>query len=142
MTTLTTPELQQAQQALSSNRETQAALAALTTHNGDLETSFAQLWSQQHPSQTFAPDQPDRSLLKSTLTVLRQEICGSEGFRGQLDEYRKNPGNAPLLTGLIGTLSGLAIANGIPLDTPLAAIVVLYVSKVGLAIICDYTKPV
>ncbi|NJN29061.1 MAG: hypothetical protein HC824_00225 [Synechococcales cyanobacterium RM1_1_8] len=149
MTRLTPTELRQASPALTDS----IALTTLTRHNGDLETSFAALWAEQHPGQSFNLDpfdvpsrsadsnKPDRSLLQSTLTVLRQELCGDQGFRGQLDEYRKDPSSAPLLNAAIATVSGLAIANGIPLDGTLAAIVVLYIAKIGLAVICDYTKP-
>jgi divalent metal cation (Fe/Co/Zn/Cd) transporter len=56
-------------------------------------------------------------------------------------EYTKNPGSAPLLSGLIVSLVGIAGAHGLPLDPAIATIIVLYVVKIGLNIFCDYTEP-
>lgn len=75
------------------------------------------------------------------LGELRKELCGDEGFRGKVKEYTNNPGSAPLLTGLIVSLVGIAGAHGLPLDPAIATIIVLYVVKIGLNTFCEYTEP-
>ena len=82
-----------------------------------------------------------RSLWQITLKTLRNELCGDDGFRGQLKEYTKNPGSSPLLTGVIVSLVGLASANGVPIDPAIATVIVLYILKIGVNIFCDYTEP-
>jgi hypothetical protein len=71
----------------------------------------------------------------------RKELCSDDGFRGKVKEYTDNPGSAPLLTGLIVSLVGIAGANGLPLDPAIATIIVLYVVKIGLNTFCEYTEP-
>ena len=80
----------------------------------------------------------DKSLWQVTLEVLREEVCGDEGFRSQVLDYNKNPGSASLLTGAIVYLVGL---TALPIDPAIATIVVLYILKVGLNIFCAYTEP-
>ncbi|WP_446387765.1 hypothetical protein [Coleofasciculus sp. B1-GNL1-01] len=113
----------------------QDAIAVLKDHNGDIEASFEELYFQQHGS---IPDFPDKSLWEVTLNQLRQELCGDDSFRTKVQEYSKNPGSTPLLTGLIVYLVGLA---GLPLDPAIATVVVLYILKIGLNIFCQYTEP-
>ena len=43
----------------------------------------------------------DKSLLQMTFKALRNELCGDDGFRGQIKEHTRNPGSSPLLTGVI-----------------------------------------
>ncbi len=118
----------------------QEALATLGKHNGDLNTSFNKLWSERVGTpQTYDPQ--GKSLWKVTLKVLRQEVCGDEGFRGKVKEYTSNPGSAPLLAGLIVSLVGIARAHRVPLDPAITTIVVLYILKNGLNIFCEYTEP-
>ena len=76
-----------------------------------------------------------------TLNVLRQELCDDDGFRGQLQEYKKNPASSPFLSGLIVSLVGLATTSGLPIDPAIATVIVLYILKIGLNIFCDYTEP-
>ena len=78
---------------------------------------------------------------KVTLGELRKELCGDDGFRGKVKEYTNNPGSAPLLTGLIVSLSSIAVAHGLPIDPAIATIIVLYVVKIGLNTFCEYTEP-
>jgi hypothetical protein len=58
---------------------------------------------------TFQPEKTQyikgKSLWKVMLGELRKELCGDDGFRGKVKEYTNNPGSAPLLTGLIVSLS-------------------------------------
>jgi divalent metal cation (Fe/Co/Zn/Cd) transporter len=75
------------------------------------------------------------------LGELRRELCGDDGFRGKVKEYTNNPGSAPLLTGLIVSLVGIAGAHGLPIDPAIATIIVLYIVKIGLNTFCEYTEP-
>ena len=77
-------------------------------------------------------------LWQSTLKVLREEVCGDEGFRSKILDYNQNPGSASLMTGAIVYLVGLTT---LPIDPAIATIVVLYILKVGLNIFCEYTEP-
>ena len=112
----------------------QDAVAALEKHNGDLETSFRELWQEEVGE--LGPE--DESLWDVTLKVLRQEICGDDGFRTKIVDYNKNPESASLLAGAILYLVSLTT---LPINPAIATIIVLYVLKVGLNIFCEYTKP-
>jgi hypothetical protein len=135
-TQLTPDEIKAKQQLLQDYQPAQEAFAILEKYNGRLDISFDELWAEKI-GQTYDPSQP-KSLWKSTLKILREELCGSEGFRAQFQEYTKNPGSAPLLTGLIVSLTAL---SGLPLDPAISTVIVLYLLKVGLKIFCDYTEP-
>ncbi len=116
----------------------QYALDNLARHNGKVERSFEDLWIEKNGKTLMSEG---KSIWKVTLNVLRQELCGDDGFRGQLKEYTKNPGSSPLLSGLIVSLVGLATTNGLPIDPAIATVIVLYILKIGLNIFCDYTEP-
>lgn len=73
------------------------------------------LWTEKNGPPPTMKD--NKSLWQITLKALRKELCGDDGFRGQLSEYTKNPGSAPLLSGLIVSLVGIAGAHGLPLDS-------------------------
>lgn len=134
---LTTAELEARRSLLQDYLPAQEALATLEKHNGRLDAAFDELWIDKNGS----PTQYDLERLRRvTLKQLRQEVCGDEGFRTQIKEYSKNPGSAPLLTGLIVYLVGLAATGGFPLDPAIATVVVLYILKIGLNIFCDYTE--
>ncbi len=134
---LTTLDITTQQQLLQNYAPAQKAFATLEKYNGRLDLSFDELWAEQ-AGQTYDPTKP-KSLWQSTLKVLREELCGDEGFRAQFQEYTKNPGSAPLLTGLIVSLTSL---SGLPLDPAISTVIVLYLLKVGLKIFCEYTEPV
>jgi hypothetical protein len=134
---LTSAEIQATQQLLQDYAPAQQALATLSQHNGRLDTSFDFLWADKIGQTYDATNQ--KSLWESTLKVLRDELCGDKGFGSQFQEYTKNPGSAPLLTGLIVSLTTL---SGLPLDPAISTIIVLYLLKVGLKIFCEYTQPV
>jgi hypothetical protein len=138
-TQLTTTEMNTFGNMLRDYDPAREALAALEEQDGRMEASFDQLWIEKNGQ---PPDMPEgKSLWQITLSQLRQEVCGDEGVRSQIKEYSKNPGSAPLLTGLIVSLVGLAAAHGLPLDPAIATIVVLYILKIGLNIFCEYTEP-
>lgn len=133
-TQLTATELQNFTQLLQEYQPAQTALAILDKNQGNLETSFEQLWTEKYGKQDFG----SRSIWQSTLTVLRQELCGDDGFKNQVKEYSKNPTSAPLLTGLIVAVVSSA---GLPIDPAIATVIVLYILKVGINIFCEYIKP-
>lgn len=141
----TSPEIYRVQQILQNYdspevNQIEEAIASLEKNNGNLETSFNELWLERVDSLgTYGPG--DKSLWQVTLKEIRKEVCGDEGFRGKVKDYSKNPGSAPLLTGVIVSLVGIAGAHGLPLDPAIATIVVLYILKIGLNIFCEYTEP-
>ncbi|MEB3339976.1 hypothetical protein [Okeania sp.] len=137
-TKLTFDEIKEKQQLLQDNNYAQKALAILEKNNGKLDTNFNQLWHKKNaPLEAFSPS--GKSFWKVTLEVLRQELCGDEGFRAQFKEYTKNPGSAPLLRGLIVSIVTI---SGLPIDPAIATIIVLYILKIGLNIFCEYTATV
>ena len=104
-TQLTLTQIQETKLLLKDNIDAQKAIAVLEKHNGRLDTTFDQLWNEKSGIPFYDPNRP--SLWEVTIQQLRQEICGDEGFRTQISKYNKNPGTAPLLTGLIVYLVGL-----------------------------------
>jgi hypothetical protein len=140
---LSTHEIQSKQQLLQDYEPAQQAFAILEKNQGRLNASFDELWAEKNEPQRFVEKDPSKrkSLWKVTLNELRKELCGDDGFRGKVKEYTNNPGSAPLLTGLIVSLVGIAGANGLPIDPAIATIIVLYVVKIGLNTFCEYTEP-
>ncbi|MGB3507682.1 MAG: hypothetical protein WBA93_00215 [Microcoleaceae cyanobacterium] len=135
-TQLNTSEINEKQQLLQDYNPAQEALIILQKNNGKLDTTFDELWHKKNtPLETFSPD--GKSFWQVTLDVLRQELCGDEGFRADFKEYTKNPGSAPLLTGLIVSIVTI---SGLPIDPAIATIIVLYILKIGLNIFCEYTE--
>jgi hypothetical protein len=135
---LSTDEIQAKQQLLQEYEPAQEAFAILEKNQGRLDASFDELWEEKNGRQTFSKG---KSLWKVMQGELRKELCGDDGFRGKVKEYTNNPGSAPLLTGLIVSLVGIAGAHGLPLDPAIATIIVLYVVKIGLNTFCEYTEP-
>ncbi len=133
---LTTTEIADYQGILQGDDSAQKALATLERHNGRFYDSFNELLGEV----SGQPKSYDlERLRKVTLEQLRKEVCGDDSFRTKVQEYTKIPGSAPLLTGLIVSMVGVAAANGLPLDPAIATIVVLYILKIGLNIFCEYT---
>ncbi len=133
-TQLDLTEINQIQQLLNDYEPAQKALDTLEQNKGNFNTTFDELWTEKFGTDTYGK----KSLWQSTLTVLREELCGNDGFRAQFQEYTKNPGSAPLLTGLIVSITTL---SGLPLDPAISTVIVLYFLKVGLKIFCEYTEP-
>ncbi|WP_293135675.1 hypothetical protein [Microcoleus sp. bin38.metabat.b11b12b14.051] len=134
---LTPAEMNEKRMMLQDYAPAQAALAILEKHNGRLDTSFDDLWCEKHNLESYNR----KSLWQTTLKVLRAELCGNDGLRAQFKDYTKNPGSAPLLTGLIVAVVGLGASSGIPIDPSIATIIVLYLLKISLNIFCEYTEP-
>jgi hypothetical protein len=140
-TQLTQDEIKSKQQLLQEYKPAQEAFTILEKNQGRLDASFDELWAEK-TGQMYDPDPSKRkSLWKVMLGELRKELCGDDGFRGKVKEYTNNPGSAPLLTGLIVSLVGIAGANGLPIDPAIATIIVLYIVKIGLNTFCEYTEP-
>jgi len=135
-TQLTPTELQTAIELLQDYAPAQAALTGLSESDGNLEQCFDRLWEEKYGKQDFGIK--GKSLWQSTLSVIRQELCGDEGFQTKVREYSKNPASTPLLTGSIVSVVGAA---GLPIDPAIATVVVLYIVKVGINIFCEYIKP-
>jgi hypothetical protein len=135
---LSTDEIKANQQLLQEYEPAQEAFAIQKKNQGRLDASFDELWEEKNGRQTFTKG---KSLWKVMQGELRKELCGDDGFRGKVKEYTNNPGSAPLLTGLIVSLVGIAGANGLPIDPAIATIIVLYVVKIGLNTFCEYTEP-
>ncbi len=137
-TLLTTTEINTFRDTLKDYHPGLEALATLEEQGGKIEGSFDRLWVEKNGP---LPQMPEgKSLWQITLKQLRQEVCGDDSFRTKLQEYTKNPGSTPLLTGLIVSLVGVAAAHGLPLDPAIATIIVLYILKIGLNIFCEYTE--
>ncbi len=134
---LTPAEMNEMRQMLQDYAPAQEAFAMLEKHNGRLDTSFDELWFENNNIESYNR----KSLWETTLKVLRAELCGNDGLRAQFKDYTKNPGSAPLLTGLIVAVVGLGASSGIPIDPSIATIVVLYLLKICLNIFCEYTEP-
>ncbi|MEH2380260.1 MAG: hypothetical protein V7K27_15470 [Nostoc sp.] len=135
---LSLTEISVAREILQDYDPAQHALNHLEKHNGKVESAFEDLWIEKNGQPLM---QQSKSLWQITLKVLREELCGDDGFRGQLKEYTKNPGSSPLLTGLIISLVGVATAHGLAIDPAIATVIVLYILKIGLNIFCEYTEP-
>ncbi len=133
---LTEAELLQVQQTLRDYQPSQSAIATLNDHEGDLDASLDALLRSQMGQATFG----QKPLKQVTLEVLRDQLCGDEGFRQKLKEYTEKKDSAPLLTGLIIYLASQVVLP-FPIDPALATLAVLYLSKVGIEIFCRYTEP-
>ncbi|MFN6485629.1 MULTISPECIES: hypothetical protein [unclassified Nostoc] len=129
---LTIDEIKSARELLKEYQPANKAIDAVERHDGNLETSFEELWIEQHGQSAMGV----KKVWQTTLDVLRDELCGDEGFRARLSDYTKSPENAVLLTAAITSLMAL---TAIPLDPSIATIVVLYILKIGLNVYCKYT---
>jgi len=129
---LTLDEIKSARELLKEYQPANEAIDAVERHNGNLETSFEELWIEKHGQSAMGV----KKIWQTTLDVLRDELCGDEGFRARLSDYTKSPENAVLLTAAITSLVALA---AIPLDPSIATIILLYILKIGLNVYCKYT---
>ncbi|QMS90210.1 hypothetical protein HUN01_22435 [Nostoc edaphicum CCNP1411] len=129
---LTLDEIKSARELLKEYEPANEAIDAVERHNGNLETSFEELWIEKNGQSAMGV----KKIWQTTLDVLRDELCGNEGFRARLSDYTKSPENAVLLTAAITSLMALA---AIPLDPSIATIIILYIVKIGLNVYCKYT---
>jgi hypothetical protein len=105
----------------------------LERNDGNLDTSFEELWIDKNGQTSM---KGGKNIWQTTLDVLRDELCGDEGFRARLSDYTKSPENAVLLT---ATITSLMALTAIPIDPSIATIIVLYILKLGLNVYCQYT---
>ncbi|QLE57902.1 hypothetical protein [Nostoc sp. TCL26-01] len=131
---LTPDEIHSVRELLKEYQPANKAIDAVERHNGNLDTSFEEMWIEKHGKPTMT----GKNIWQTTLDVLRDELCGDEGFRSRLSDYTKSPENAVLLTAAITSLMAL---TAIPLDPSIATIIVLYILKIGLNVYCKYTEP-
>ncbi len=115
----------------------QKVLDTLENYNGRFYDSFDQLLSEVSGQRKT---HEIKRLRQTELKTLRENVCTNDSFRTQVQEYNQNPGIAPLLTGLIGSLVEIAAADEFSLDPAIATIIVLYILKIGLDIFCEYTE--
>ena len=130
---LTMAEVHHYQKLMLDHQEASHALVRLEAHGGKCDSTVMELWQENHPLGLDG-----ERFWEVTLKVLREELCGHEGFRIKLREYTKSPENAVLLTGLITYLVGIV---SLPINPAIATIIVIYLLKVGLNIFCEYTDP-
>ncbi|PAX52639.1 hypothetical protein [Brunnivagina elsteri] len=131
---LTPNEINTVHELLKDYTPADKAVDAIARHKGNLESSFEELWINKNGE---TPTAPKKSLWQTTSDVLREELCGDDGFRARLSEYTKSPENAVLLTAVIGYVLA---STGLPIDPSIATIFVLYILKIGLNIYCEYTE--
>jgi hypothetical protein len=132
---LTQEEINSVRELLKNYQPGQQAIATLDHHHGNFGTSFEDLWIQKNGQTSMTRG---KNIWQTTLDVVRDELCGDEGFRARLSDYTKSPENAVLLT---ATITSLMALSAIPLDPSIATIIVLYILKIGLNIYCQYTEP-
>jgi hypothetical protein len=132
---LTANEIQSVRELLKEYQPANKAIDAVERHNGNLDTSFEELWVEKNGQTSMTRG---KNIWQTTLDVVRDELCGDEGFRARLSDYTKSPENAVLLT---ATITSLMALTAIPLDPSIATIVVLYILKIGLNVYCQYTEP-
>jgi hypothetical protein len=136
---LTANEINHVHELLKDYTPAHKGIETLEKHKGNLETCFDELWENKNGQlkpQALTPFR--KSLWETTLDVLREELCGDDGFRARLSEYTKSPENAVLITALIGYVLG---ASGLPIDPSIATIIIIYIVKIGLNIYCEYIEP-
>ena len=133
---LTAAELGQFQTQLADYAPAQPAATLLAQHQGKVEPAIEAMLVETYgaPAEFGKP-----SLWEVTRDVLRQELCSDDGFRGRIQAYVEKPQQATLLTGAIVYLLE-QVALPFVISPALAALIVLYIAKVGLEIFCKYTE--
>lgn len=135
MTQLSTTQIAQYREVLPNDASFQEVLTQIEQHNGDIDSCLDEILLNKFG----APIDYQKSLREVILNRLRKELCGADdSFRTKVQEYKRNPASAPLLTGLIISLLGM---TGVPLDPTIATMIVLYIVHVGIDIFCEYTEP-
>jgi hypothetical protein len=132
-------ELDQYRQSLAEDQNALSAIDALE-QTQDFATAFSQLYEAQYgPVQVFGVDKP--SLWQVLLKRVRQEICGSDdSLRSLIQQYKKNPGNATLITGFITALVSHSNLQ-LPIDSAIATAIALYIMHIGIDVFCDWSIP-
>ncbi len=87
---LTAAEMNEKRLMLQDYAPAQEAFAMLEKHNGRLDTSFDELWVENHNVESFAEPRSGKSLWQVTLKTLRAELCGDDGLRPIQRVYQKS----------------------------------------------------
>jgi hypothetical protein len=130
-------DLTQYRHSLSTDPNALSAINALE-QTQDFEAAFNQLYEAQYgPAPVFGPDKS--SLWQITLKHIRQEICGDDdSLRSLIQQSKKNPANATLITGVITALVNLS-GFPLPIDSAIATAMTLYILHVGIDVFCEWT---
>ena len=132
---LTMAEVYNYQEMMHNHHDASHALSRLEAHQGKVDPTLQELWAEKEG--TSLGIDLDK-FWRVTLQVMREELCGHEGFRTKVREYTKSPESTVLLTGLITYLVGVV---SLPINPAIATIITIYILKVGLNIFCEYTEP-
>ncbi len=130
---LTMAEVYHYQAMMHDHQDAHHALCVLANHQGKVDSTLMELWEEKE-NQLLGIDL--ERFWQVTLRVIREELCGHEGFRAKIANYSKSPESAVLLTGLITYLVSIV---SVPINPAIATIVIIYILKIGLNIFCEYT---
>lgn len=78
---LTPDEIKSLSELLKEYQPSNKAIDALERNDGKLDTSFEELWIDKNGT---AAMRGGKNVWQTTLDVLRDELCGDEGFRARL----------------------------------------------------------
>jgi len=134
MPTFPTPEeLAQFRQSPAADPET----LQLLEQTQDFEATFNQLYVDRYGEpKTFGG-----SLWQIFLKRVQQEICGDDGsIRSLIQDAKRNPGNATLVTGVITALVNLS-GVPLPIDSAIATAIALYILHIGIDVFCEWSSP-
>jgi hypothetical protein len=117
---------------------------ALLTQTQDFETAFDAILEAKFPDNpTFStdPSSGKPSLWKLFLKRIQQEVCGTDdSLRSLIQETKKNPGNATLITGVITALVNLS-GFPLPIDSAIATAIALYLLHISIDVFCEWASP-
>lgn len=68
------------------------------------------------------------------LKNLWREICADDGFFEKVEDYSKNLGKTGLIVYVVDLVT-------LPINSAITTIAVLWLLKLGLRTLCDYTEP-
>lgn len=116
---------------------------AILSQTQDFETAFDAILASQFPNNPIFgdPNTPKPSLWKLFLKRLQQEICGTDdSLRSLIQETKKNPGNATLVTGMITAIVNLS-GFPLPIDSAIATAIALYLLHISIDVFCEWSSP-
>jgi hypothetical protein len=117
---------------------------ALLSQTQNFETAFDTLIASQYPEpKSFgdSPSAPKASLWKLFLKRIQQEICGTDdSLRSLIQDCKKNPGNATLVTGMITAIVNLS-GFPLPIDSAIATAIALYLLHISIDVFCEWSSP-
>lgn len=135
---LTATELERYREILQDKEAVQTGLDTLEEFDGRINRAFDELLKDMIPP--LINQKERRDFRQMILNQLRQEVCETDDFHREVQNYSKNPESATLLMGLISSVIGAIGTEGILIGPSLAIIIVLYILKIGLNVFCEYTE--